>query len=62
MPSIFREFSNTYQELKEKLPNHPLTEEIRRAVGRSRFPNEEWIRAKTHAMKELLSPWWQKAS
>ena len=62
MSSIFREFSNTYQELKDKLPNHPLTEEIRRAVGRSRFPNEEWLKAQTRAMKELLLPLWQKAS
>ena len=62
MSSIFREFSNTYKELKDKLPNHPLTEEIRRAVGRSRFPNEEWLKAQTRSMKELLLPLWKKAS
>ena len=61
MASEFREFSKLYEQFLEKSPNHPLAEEIRRAIGRNRFPDEKWLKSYARQMKELLLPLWLKA-
>ncbi|MEW6530874.1 MAG: hypothetical protein AB1473_08575 [Thermodesulfobacteriota bacterium] len=61
MASAFQEFSKLYEQFLDKFPNHPLAEEIRRAIGRNRFPDEKWLQSYARQMKELLLPLWLKA-
>ena len=58
MKSAFREFCQAYEEFKEKFPRHPLVEELRDGISRGKFPNEEWLRAHTKKMRDLMSPVW----
>jgi len=61
MPSAFREFCQTYEEFKEKFPRHPLVEELLGRISRGKFPSEEWLRANTKKMRNLMLPLWLRA-
>jgi hypothetical protein len=61
MPSAFREFCQAYEEFKEKFPRHPLIEELRDSISRGKFPTEEWLRAHTKKLRDLLAPLWQRS-
>ena len=58
MPSVFQEFSSTFRAFVEKFPKHPLGDEIRRVLVRNRFPREEWLKAQTERMRDLIEPLW----
>jgi hypothetical protein len=58
MPSAFQEFSSTFRTFVEKYPKHPLGDEIRRVLIRNRFPREEWLKAQTRRMRDLIEPLW----
>ncbi len=60
MTSAYSEFTDTYQKFREKFPNHPLTEELRSRICRGKFPSEEWLRARTKKMKDLMAPAWAR--
>ncbi len=61
MASIFQEFAFTYRRFARELPNHPLTEEIRRVICRSTPPDEQWVRKQTEKMKDLIEPFWLRS-
>jgi hypothetical protein len=60
MTSAFKEFSETYEEFRKQNANHPLNDELRNAIARGKLPSEEWLRARTRRMKELMAPMWQR--
>jgi len=60
MASLFREFSETYKEFLEKFPNHPLGEEVRSRIMSGRYPSDQWLRAYTTKMKDLMVPLWRR--
>ena len=60
MASVYQEFSKTYEEFREKFPYHPLTEELRNRVSHGRFPADEWLKARTRKMKNLMAPIWAR--
>ncbi|HTY21880.1 MAG TPA: hypothetical protein VMC85_02040 [Desulfomonilaceae bacterium] len=60
MTYAYLEFSKTYEEFKEKFPNHPLTDELRNQVLRGRLPGDEWLKARTKKMKNLMAPIWAR--
>ncbi len=57
---MFRAFSDIYDKFRERFPNHPLGEEIRRALSKGRFPDDKWLKAQIKAMKHLMMPLWRK--
>ena len=61
MASLFTEFSDTYEEFRKKLPNHPLNEELRNRILRGRFPTNQWLKDRTKRMKDLMEPMWLRA-
>lgn len=62
MASLFEEFSMTYARFKEEYPKHPLTEEVRAGIVRSRFPQEQWLRSQIKKMNDMLEPPWMKVN
>ncbi len=60
MASAFQEFSRTFEQFREKFPNHPLTDELRNRVSHGQFPGEEWLKARTKKMKALMAPLWAR--
>ena len=60
MPSLFQEFTYTYERFVQEFPDHPLTEQIRRAIGVNRFPEEDWLKEKTRKMRDLMEPLWMR--
>jgi hypothetical protein len=60
MTSAFQEFSETYEEFRRKYANHPFNDELRNAIARGKLPSDEWLRARTMRMKELMAPMWQR--
>jgi hypothetical protein len=61
MTSAFQEFSRTYEEFQERFAQHPLSEELRNRMSRGKFPNDEWLRARTKRMKDLMVPVWLRS-
>ncbi len=62
MASLFQEFSNTYEEFKNRFPKHPLVEELRNRISRGKFPNDEWLRSRIKAMRRLMAPVWSTST
>jgi hypothetical protein len=62
MTKIFREFASTYEQFKMQLPKHPLVEELRGRISRGRFPSDQWLAARTKAMRDLMKPVWDRAA
>jgi len=60
MASAFQEFSKIYDEFKEKFPNHPLSDEVRSAIGRGKLPSDQWLKARARKMKDLMTPIWAR--
>jgi len=60
MASLFIEFSDTYEKFKMRFPKHPLVEELKGRISRGRFPNDEWLKSRIKAMKDLMSPVWAR--
>ena len=60
MASVYQEFSKTYEEFREEFPHHPLTEELRNRVSHGQFPDDEWLKARTKKMKNLMAPTWAR--
>ncbi len=60
MASVYQEFSKTYEEFREKFPHHPLTEELRNRVSHGQVPGDEWLKARTKKMKDLMAPIWAR--
>ena len=60
MTSVYQEFSKTYAEFREKFPHHPLTEELRNRVSHGQFPRDEWLKARTKKMKNMMAPIWAR--
>ncbi len=60
MTSAYLEFSKTYEEFKGRFPNHPLTDELRNQVLRGTLPGDEWLKARTKKMKNLMAPIWAR--
>jgi hypothetical protein len=60
MTSVYSEFTNIYEKFRERFPNHPLTEELRSRICRGKFPSEEWLRARTKKMTDLMAPTWAR--
>ncbi len=58
MATVFQEFSSVYSQFIQKFPDHPLTEELQRVISRNRFPREQWLRAQTRRMNDLMAPLW----
>lgn len=58
MASTFREFSSTYDRFIKQFPEHPLAEEIRRALSRNRLPKDDWLKATTQKMEDMMTPFW----
>lgn len=61
MASLFREFSQTYHQFRELFPKHPLTEQLRSRIGHGKFPSDQWLKARTKTMKDLMTPVWLRA-
>jgi hypothetical protein len=61
MTSAFRDFSETYEKFKTACAQHPLNEELRNTLSRGKFPSDEWLRARTKTMKELMVPLWMRS-
>jgi hypothetical protein len=61
MTSAYSEFTNTYEEFRTKFPSHPFTEELRNRISRGKFPSEDWLRARTKKMKDLMAPAWARS-
>lgn len=59
MVSLFREFTDVYEEFQKRFPKHPLLEEMRNGVSRGRFPSDKWLRAQINAMTRLMVPIWK---
>jgi len=62
MASPFSEFSKTYDQFRKLFPDHSLTDELRSRIGRGKLPNDQWLKAKTKRMKDLMTPLWLKAN
>jgi hypothetical protein len=62
MSTAFQEFSRTYEHFKKEFPRHPLREELRNRLASGKFPTEQWLRAHTDKMKNLLAPIWLRAA
>jgi hypothetical protein len=60
MASAYQEFSQIYEEFREKFPHHPLTEELRNRVSHGQFPADEWLKARTKKMRILMAPIWAR--
>jgi hypothetical protein len=60
MTSAFKEFSETYEEFRRQYANHPLNDDVRNTIARGRLPSDEWLKARTKRMKELMAPMWQR--
>jgi hypothetical protein len=60
MTSAFSEFSETYEKFRKEFANHPLNDELRNCISRGKLPSDEWLRARTRRMKELMAPMWQR--
>jgi len=60
MRSLFSEFSETYNEFRQKFPDHPLNEEVRSRILRGRYPSSQWLRDNTRKMRQLMAPWWMR--
>jgi hypothetical protein len=58
MASLLSEFSETYEQFKQKFPKHPLTEELRSHIRRGQFPSSHWLIEHTKRMKDLMNPLW----
>ncbi len=61
MASAYVEFTDAYQEFRNRFPHHPLTEELGNRIFRGKFPNEDWLRARTKKMKDLMAPAWARS-
>jgi hypothetical protein len=62
MATAFEEFSSAFDQFIGKFPDHPMTEEIRRVISKNRFPGEQWLRAQTKRMNDLMAPFWLKGT
>jgi hypothetical protein len=62
MSTAFQEFSRTYEQFKKEFPRHPLSEELRNRLAGGKFPTDQWLRAHTDKMKNLLAPIWLRAA
>jgi hypothetical protein len=60
MTSAFQEFSETYEKFRTDFANHPLNDELRNRISRGKLPSDEWLKARTQRMKELMAPMWQR--
>jgi hypothetical protein len=60
MTSAYQEFSKAYDEFREKFPHHPRTEELRNSVLHGQLPGDEWLKARTKKMKNLMAPIWAR--
>jgi hypothetical protein len=60
MTSAFREFSETYEKFRTECANHPLNDELKNRISQGRLPSDDWLRARTQRMKELMAPMWQR--
>jgi hypothetical protein len=58
MATVFREFSDTFEEFRQQFPDHLLTEELRNRMGRRDFPREEWMKEKITRMRRIMRPTW----
>ncbi len=58
MASLFAEFTNKYNEFKNRYPNHPLVEELRGKIYSGNFPHEQWLRTRIQKMDRFLVPFW----
>jgi hypothetical protein len=61
MKTPFSEFSRVFTRFSAEFPNHPLTEYLRRAILRPRFPEDRWLEEQTRRMEELMRPLWKKS-
>ncbi len=62
MASLFKEFSNTYEEFKNLFPKHPMVEELRSRISRGKFPSDEWLASRIRAMRRLMAPVWSTSA
>jgi hypothetical protein len=58
METPFKEFAQVYEEFKEKLPQHPMIDEVRSRIVCKKLPSEQWLRAQTSKMRNLMAPFW----
>jgi hypothetical protein len=61
MASAFHEFSDTYEKFREKFPDHPILDEVRNHLLHRRYPSDDWLKARTNKMKQLMVPVWLRA-
>ncbi|MBI5571682.1 MAG: hypothetical protein HY914_17200 [Desulfomonile tiedjei] len=61
MVSAFHEFSDTYDEFSDRFPDHPLLDEVRNHLLHRRYPSDDWLKARTKKMKQLMVPVWLRA-
>lgn len=58
MPSLFSEFSATYEKFVNEYPRHPLAEELKNHIMKGRFPKDRWMRENIKRMNHLMMPSW----
>lgn len=61
MTSAYREFTRTYEEFRKRFADHPLNDELRHHLLKRSFPSDEWLKARTDRMKDLLVPLWRRS-
>lgn len=61
MPSLFTEFSDTYERLRKQYPRHPLIEEMRHRILSGRFPTNQWLRGQIEQMRNIMAPKWSRS-
>lgn len=60
METAFKEFAQTYEEFKEKFPQHPMIDEVRSRIVGGKLPSDQWLQTKTVKMRSLMAPFWLK--
>ena len=60
MSSAFKQFTETYEEFRKQCSNHPLNDELRNKIACGRLPSDDWLKARTERMKELMAPMWER--
>ncbi|MFH1113537.1 MAG: hypothetical protein V1792_06415 [Pseudomonadota bacterium] len=61
MPSLFTEFSDTYERFRKQYPTHPLIDELRHRILSGRFPTNQWLRSKIEQMRNIMAPKWSSS-
>ncbi|MEI6135297.1 MAG: hypothetical protein WCP72_10005 [Desulfomonile sp.] len=60
METPFKEFAQVFEEFKEKLPHHPMIDEVRSRIVCGKLPSDQWLRTQTLKMRNLMAPFWLK--